>query len=262
VARGESVKKKKRVKRRFVFGSAPRVASHETPWHPPVVAFWKGSVIREAYAKWWQPEYHSDLSDFLWAIGPRGSSTPEGLDETFMREQKFRHPSAIRHQRKVVPGKTIKVRIVLDYPLREKQERVVEVSTKRFGEIFGIAHDMYRDVYKRDAAAWKKKGHKAPPIIGKTKGGVTLLNRRESALVWGHDMGDLAFESMHFEFDLGAKAFLDAYEKARKAEIRAHKSHGRYTILHPKISAKSLNRKLRFDTKKYIVGTVTFGIGS
>lgn len=252
-----------------------RVTSHDTPWHPPVVAFRNGSTIREAYAQWWQPHHNSDLFDFMQALCSRSAS--DGIDDAFLNG----YGSKVGRRWKPVPGKTIKVRLVLEYPLVNPVSGTVDVSTKRFGEIFGVAHDMYRAVYERDDA---ERGGKPAPRVGKVKlpgmkKPVTMLNRRPGKLVWGHDMSDLAFESMHFEFSPEARVAFDAYQKGRDAALKKLKLKcGRRRVNvpgHPELKASRalgsfiLRRhpvlkvaKLAFNVKKHVVGTVTFGIGS
>ena len=220
--------------------SVKLVEQHKVPWYPPVVAFRKGSSIREAFAQWWAPELGSDLDKLLRAITPR--TAPEGIDEAFGGEQ-------MRQKWKVKPGKMVCVKIVLDYPLREPYERALQVSTKRIGDVFGIAHDLYREVYAFDDADWKRKGHKRAPIIGKKKlpNGmqVNLMNRQGGSKVWGHDLTDLVFEGLCFEPSPEARVLLDAFGAENKRKTKRL------------VKAKPL----RFNSK-HVIGTVTFQIGS
>lgn len=238
--------------------SRKRVHIHPVPWHPPVVAFRKGSAIREAYAQWWKPHYDSDLSDFLDAID---RSALDGEDDAFSNGYR----SETARPWKVKPGKTVKVRIALDYPLVIGVDGVVSISTKRFGEIFGHAHDMYVAVYKRDDAEWKKTGKKAAPKVGRVKipgvkRPVCMDNRALGPLVWGHDMSDLVFESMCFEFSPEAREAFDAYQRKRDAALKKLKRGPGTFILRPHPRLKSA--KLAFDIKRHVLGTVSFGIGS
>jgi len=214
---------------------AERVTRHETPWCPPVVAFYKGSTIRETYAQWWSPHYDSDLSDFLFALCPRSSrfnSVPEGYDDAFQHGGGEPMKSAW----KVKVGRTVKLSLVLTYPLHTRHERSVTVTTKRFGEVFGAAHDFYADIYRRDNKAWlRQHGKKVAP-----RAAANLLNRASGLLVWGHDMSDLVFESLHFEFGPEARAALDKYKNQNQKR----------------------SAKLDFDIRRRSIGTVTFGIGS
>jgi hypothetical protein len=220
---------------------------HQVPFHPPVVAFRKGSAIRKAFAQWWRPAGGSDLGELLEAISPRASC--DGLDDAFVRGY-----SSGERRWKVTPGREIKVRIVLDYPLSFAAEGVVSVSTKRIGEIFGHAHDMYLGIYKRDDA--DRRGKPAPRVGVKKFGKLTAkcMNRAPSSLIWGHDMSDLVFEGVRFEFNPEAREALDAFQDARRASIKLMRSRGgRGAMKWP---------KLKLDVKKHVLGTVTFDIGS
>lgn len=213
--------------------------ARQVPWVPPVVAFRKGSSIREAFAKWWQPDLYSDLYYLLDAICPR--TAPAGIDEAFGGEK-------MRQKWKPKPGKTVLVNIRLDYPLREVWERPFKVSTKRIGEVFGLAHDLYRQIYLLDDAEWLKNGHKQAPIVGKKTlpGGqkVDLLNRQGGSHVWGHDITDLVFESFCFEPSPKAQEFLEAHRMFMKRK-------------RPPKNVKPP----RFNVK-HCIGTVSFFIGS
>lgn len=216
--------------------SVKLVEIHKVPWYPPVVAFRRDSSIREAFAQWWAPELGSDLDRLLRAISPR--TAPEGIDKAFGGEQ-------MRQKWKAKPGKMVCLKIVLDYPLREPYERCFQVSTKRIGDVFGLAHDLYREVYAFDDADWARKGHKQAPIIGKKKlpsgRKVNLLNRQGGAHVWGHDITDLAFEGLYFEPSPEAQRLHVAYKRETK-----------------KVGTV---KAMRFNAK-HVLGTVTFQIGS
>jgi hypothetical protein len=249
-------------------GPPKRVTWHEPPWFPPVVAFYKGSQLRETYAQWWSPHWNSDLGDVLHAIGPRGSSTPEGLEDCFGRGR-------LRKDWKSPAAKTINVAVEISAYLSEKQSRVVQVSSKRFGEVFGVAHDLYADVYKRDDAEWKKAGKGRVPTAGEQwqedvkAGKVTkkeagfrtgLVNRARGRLVWGHEMGDLSFEGLHFEPSDVVLDWLKRYYDARvKMMTKARKKNpGVLVLAGPK--AKDLPKLVL--GKSDVIGTITFGIGS
>lgn len=215
------------------------VELNKTPWYPPVVAFREGSSIREAYAQWWAPELGSDLDTLLRAIAPR--SAPEGIDEAFGGEK-------MRSKWKITKGEGVKVLLVLTYPLCVKYDREIVLHTKRFGDVFGRAHDLYREIYALDDAGWKEKGYKRAPIIGKKNlvsgQKVNLMNRQGGTYVWGHDLTDLVFEGLYFEPSAEAKIYLKAHRAFQKRKT------------HPKGT-----KPPRFNVK-HCIGTVTFGIGS
>lgn len=245
-----------------------RVTWHETPWVPPVVAFYKGSKLREVYAQWWSPHWNSDLADVLHATGPRGSSTPEGLEDCFGRGR-------VRKDWKRPPGKTINVAVEISAYLSEKQSRVVQVSSKRFGDVFGIAHDLYADVYKRDDAEWRKVGKKKAPTAGeqwqeaiddgkvsKKEAGFRtgLVNRARGRLVWGHEMGDLAFEGLCFAPSDVVAEWLKRYREAHAKMTKEARKKQPGIIIMGGPKTKDLP-KLALG-KDDVIGTITFGIGS
>jgi hypothetical protein len=216
-----------------------QMIARRVPWMPPVVAFRKGSSIRETFAQWWEPDLHSDFYYLLTAICPRTACA--GVDEAFGGEK-------MRHKWKSKSGKTVLLDIRLDYPLREAWERPFKVSTKRIGEVFGLAHDLYREIYLLDDVVWLKNGHKQAPIVGKKTlpGGqkVNLLNRQGGAHVWGHDIIDLVFESFSFKPSAKATAYIEAH-RAFSARKRPPKNA----------------KPPRFNVK-HSIGTVSFFIGS
>jgi hypothetical protein len=85
----------------------------------------------------------------------------------------------------------VKVIITLTYPLAKPQQKVVAIDRRYPGAIFGLAHDFYRELYAQD----ERDGGKAGPMGG---GRGPLLNRGCGPLVWGHDLGDLVFESCEY----------------------------------------------------------------
>ena len=152
-----------------------------------VDAFHEGALIREAVAQYWRPEYgfktddgweDSKLSQIMWNVAP------QGLLQCLERE----------------PGAgdfLVEIRIILTYPLQHAWEATARVPANRLGEVFAIAHDMYRHVYDLDEAEWQSKGHQDAAPRGAPK----LLNRASGKYVWGHDMGDLVFEYIEFMAD-------------------------------------------------------------
>lgn len=83
----------------------------------------------------------------------------------------------------------VKVVILLNYPLTSPQRKVVVIDRKYPGAIFGLTHDFYRELYSAD----EETGGKAGPANGGP-----MLNRGFGPLVWGHDLGDLGFESCRY----------------------------------------------------------------
>jgi hypothetical protein len=211
---------------------------HSVPWLPLVVAFRAETSIRETFAQWWEPQSCTVLDHLLRGICDRSASA--GVDEALGGEK-------MRHGWKPRPGKTLRLEILLDYPFREPVKRSVQIGSKRFGEVFGLAHDIYREVYALDDAHWSQHGHEQAPVVGKRKlpGGstVNLLNRQGGAFVWGHDITDLHFESLCFEPSAEALAYL----KARRAFFKKKQ---------PKDA-----KPPRFNVR-HSIGTVSFFIGS
>jgi|GEM_PF-3354696 len=187
---------------------------------PQVIDF-GDPTIREAYRIWWHPYDMGDDFDVL--TGRYGSVLDgdqierrkldpayyRGIERAFasMRLTKSDGKRARRAKPEKRPARSTKrmpVRVVirLTYPLTSPQERVVTIDRKYPGAIFGLAHDFYRDLYAQDEADGGRPGP--------SKGG-PLLNRGFGPLVWGHDLGDLAFESCQYR----------AYDKARAKQLGA-----------------------------------------
>ncbi len=57
--------------------------------------------------------------------------------------------------------------------------------------MFSLLHDFYRELYAED----ERQGGKAGPMNG---GKGPLLNRGRGPLIWGHDIGDLCIETVHY----------------------------------------------------------------
>jgi hypothetical protein len=85
----------------------------------------------------------------------------------------------------------VKVRLTIDYPVQEKQTKIVTIDRRYPGEIFALLHDFYREIYAED----ERRGGKPGPMNGE---GTFPLNRGGGPLVWGHDIGDLAVETVHY----------------------------------------------------------------
>lgn len=104
----------------------------------------------------------------------------------------------------------VRVLILLNYPLSEPQRKVVTVDRRYPGEVFALAHDFYRELYAED----EKSGGKAGPM---NDGKGPILNRGRGPLVWGHDLGDLAFESCW-------------YRKFSAADAKKYGAEGEFTF--------------------------------
>jgi hypothetical protein len=186
--------------------------------YPSIVAFGKDTAIREAYRIWWRPPW--DQVAFCVLIGEkppvrvkdhgggmrhfRSNVVPGSTIEFERLEPKHaaRMRSFFRKRRggparhTATPGPTrrrapVRVRIDLHYPLREKRSKVVVLDRRYPGEIFGLAHDFYRELYAED----ERRGGKAGPMNG---GKGPLVNRGAGPLIWGHDIADLVFEGVHY----------------------------------------------------------------
>jgi len=106
----------------------------------------------------------------------------------------------------------VKVVITLTYPLSEKRSKVVTIDRRYPGEIFALTNDFYRELYAEDERA----GGKAGPMNG---GAGPLLNRGRGPLIWGHDLGDLVFESCKYR----------AFDEATKKKLLT-KAEGEFTF--------------------------------
>ena len=219
---------------------------HHVPFGSlPVDAFKNDALIREAVALYWQPEYSvldgtegrdSALYSILYNV------FPQGLEYRFSKKPDFSF--------------LIEVRIILTYPLNEYWEATVKIPANRFGEVFAIAHDMYRHVYDLDDAQWQSQGHQdAAP-----RGGAGLMNRARGSHVWGHDMSDLVFESIGFlrnpDWPTIKRKIPFITKSQIAAELKSEKPEPEYeTVLDPLEEAKH-------GSECPFVGTVIFGIGS
>jgi len=147
---------------------------HDVPFDTMRIdAYHEGALIREAAAQYWQPRYDTKLYEILWNVFPQGLLQCLG--------------------RGVEGGFPVEVRIVLTYPLNEFWEAQVRIPTNRLGEIFAIAHDMYKHIYDLDDAEWQSEGQDDAPRVAPK-----VLNRARGQHVWGHDMSDLVFEGVGF----------------------------------------------------------------
>lgn len=98
----------------------------------------------------------------------------------------------------------VKVRIAIDYPVDSPKKKVVTLDRRYPGEIFGLLHDFYQELYAADE---KRGGTPGPADDG------PILNRSKGPIVWGHDMMDLVIEGVsnkpngvegEFRFSIGS----------------------------------------------------------
>lgn len=145
-----------------VTGRRSNVPRRVTRLGPTITA---GFILRRREL---DPEYHRNIAKFMRRLPRRGKKT-----------RRKRAASAKEMIAAVV--------IALDYPLARRHTKVVTIDRRYPGAIFALAHDFYRELYAED----EKLGGKAGPMNG---GKGPLLNRGRGPLIWGHDLGDLAFE--------------------------------------------------------------------
>jgi hypothetical protein len=204
----------------------------------PLIIDFGHKALREAYRVWWHPSMGVEferltghvfakiekggLLRFGNSTVQRGSSIERGKLDPPSPAEKRAHAAFIRgiKPRKGFPKRgrqveastkaaPVKVRIVLNYPLTDVMSKTVTIDRRYPGEIFALAHDFYRQIYRED----EKRGGKAGPMNG---GAGPLMNRGKGPLVWGHDIGDLVFECCHY-FELPKKGpFSEKTSKAFK----------------------------------------------
>jgi len=149
------------------------------PFYPPVVAFVPGSAIRETFADYFPPfpPYQGRESAYGSFVISRRMPAP------FCWKLGFRDDE---------PPAVVPVRVSLDYPLtpegKKIASRIVQMRPNAIGEAFGVAYDIYKDIYEADTVLGGG---------GRLEEGV--LNRGRGTYVWGHDMADLVFESFYLK---------------------------------------------------------------
>lgn len=173
---------------------------------PTIVALGH-EALREAFRVWWHPfrgmgpDFDALCGNSVWKPFTRGkthgmrrvkNATVESgarlmLDKLDKSRAKF-----VRRDKKTIKKRSpVKVRLTIDYPVCEKQTKIVTIDRRYPGEIFALLHDFYREIYAED----ERRGGKPGPMNGE---GTFPLNRGGGPLVWGHDIGDLAIETVHY----------------------------------------------------------------
>ncbi len=177
-----------------------------------VVAFGH-EPLREAFRVWWNPfwgmgEEFAKLCGHVvfkpYKVKGKNSTGLHGMKrvkkatvvsgESLMLDKL--DPSRVSLMRRRMRGdnliKTrcpVKVKLTINYPVTENQTKVVKIDRRYPGEIFALLHDFYREIYAED----ERRGGKPGPMNSR------CLNRGGGPLVWGHDIGDLAIESVHYK---------------------------------------------------------------
>lgn len=192
---------------------------HDVPFGPiPIEVFRKGAVIREAMAQYWEPQYKvlrcgklkiSDLSTVLFDV------FPEGLMLQRRPGREFDFP--------------VQLRILLTYPLRDVWEATVKIPANRFGEVFAIAHDMYRYVYDLDDGVSESEDRRC---------------------ITDYTLSDLTFENIGFVLDSN-------WGIGTRKEVRLGDIARRYTYS----TAPEQLREEQHRNKCPLIGTVVFLIG-
>jgi len=213
-----------------------RARYHSVSIYSPSVIDFGDPALREAFEIWWQPYDMGADFDALTGrdalvvrsrrtVKRKGVSVHMGTVKRVPAKHPILHGDSIARRRldpgyyrriarvlgkgrkRDLPSKRaapVNVVIALNYPLSSRQEKFVTIDRRYPGAVFGLAHDFYRELYAQD----EKDGGEAGPSGGKGP----LLNRGCGPLVWGHDLGDLVFESCHY------KAFDKATAKRLGAE--------------------------------------------
>jgi hypothetical protein len=181
---------KKRVDRELKHREAARKRGLlDLALHMPIVAFKPGSLLREAVRIWWSPSRRIDR-------------LTEAVRAGWGIEMDKLAPDAARFARRVMrSGKAsskakatrAKVRLRLIYPLTEPRSKVVTIDRRFPGEVLGLCHDFYQQLYAED----EQYGGK--PMSTNQPNGPLPLNRRAGPLIWGHDLSDLVFRGVVFK---------------------------------------------------------------
>lgn len=175
-----------------------------------VVAFGH-DALREAYRVWWHPfrgmgpDFDALCGASVWKPFRRGkahgmrrvknATVESGASLALDKLDPSRVEFSARGKKTTQPRRRtfspVKVRLTIGYPVCEKQTKIVTIDRRYPGEIFALLHDFYREIYAED----ERRGGKPGPMNGE---GTFPLNRGGGPLVWGHDIGDLAIETVHY----------------------------------------------------------------
>jgi len=229
MAKPKKKKRSRRTLRRHALMPTKRVLEERRRLHSvsvdtPQVMDFGDPTLREAFRVWWHP--YDMGNDFDELTGRNDRSVARGdtimrhkLDPAYYRriaramESAFGKRGARRSKTRgraflaSTKRARVKVVITLTYPLTERQQKVVSIDRKYPGEIFALAHDFYRELYAQD----EKDGGKPGPSGNGKNGKPVFLNRSFGPVVWGHDLGDLAFESCQYR----------AFDKKRAKQLGA-----------------------------------------
>lgn len=216
-----------------------------------------GSPIREATSQYWKPSYYNQSEwdaegkkiekpeqSKLWSI--LAGVLPQGILTSYHKEDKFDFD--------------VRVRIAICYPLHDVHAVEVTLRPSRFGEVFAITHDLYKEIYDQDDADWAEKGEdKAPRLTPK------MLNRARGSLVWGHDMSDLVFEGMEFSMEpqwpmaiRKSRVIIPEFDENGVAKVESLKEK----MANPDMVTNPEELGQQHRELCPLLGTVTFSIGS
>lgn len=153
-----------------------------------------GSPLREALAVYWFPTRGAGAQELMELANLVVPAWVLSLNEAapFRRAGVAERAAGGPADPRTSDRAPATVRIVLDYPLQEEFTRAVEIDLRRPGEVFGLAADLYRELYAEDER--RGGGAHMDEIVPGSK----LMNRASGPLVWGHDIRDLVFEGAHF----------------------------------------------------------------
>lgn len=214
---------------------------HDVPFRGgiPVDIVGPDSLMRETLAQFWEPNYDTVLGEICF------NALPQGIMARFPERKPMDFP--------------ISVKVILTYPVTSPWAAEVKIPAYRLGEIFGIANDMYRFIYKADDIGWAQDGHREAPRMNQA-----VLNRARGKYVWGHDIGDLVFE--YVSFVPNPKWPTDSYKRmqiimADTDDPEELKQIGKNTPHEPTPGPQRLSLEEHGETCPFI-GTFFFGIGS
>lgn len=138
---------------------------------------------------------------------PRGRYTNEKIwtsynVEAIAHDPKLQH--IVRRYTHALVGfqgpRPIRARIELSYPLTKQipeKLKIREFTVRREGDLLICAAKMYRKIYAADKRAGGESSTARDQRLDREKRPLPmLLNRSAGPYIWGHDIGDLYFETM------------------------------------------------------------------